>query len=114
MDQHNTAGRIEYHKLIRDRIPEIIQQDGKTYEIVRLSEEEYPKALREKLIEEAREAAAAPVEGLQMEIADLYEVLDTLMKLYNIDGKTVREVQQQRYLKRGGFEQRLQLLWSEE
>src|SRR5579884_2955591 len=100
MEQNKITGRIEYQKLIRDRIPEIIRQDGKAFETVQLSEEEYEKALREKLMEEAREAATAQVSNLTMEIADLYEVIDALMKLHHVEEKTVRQIQQQRYHKR--------------
>ena len=51
--------RQEYNKLVRDRIPEIICQNGWECEVVKLSEEEYRQALREKPIEEATEAALA-------------------------------------------------------
>ena len=47
----------EYHKLVRDRIPEIIRKSGNECEFVILSEAEYRQALRQKLIEEAGEAA---------------------------------------------------------
>ncbi|NMB86770.1 MAG: nucleotide pyrophosphohydrolase, partial [Chloroflexi bacterium] len=36
--------RIEYNKLIRDRIPEIIARSGKTCVVVPLSPEEYTLA----------------------------------------------------------------------
>ena len=41
----------EYHKLVRDRIPEIIHQSGNECEFVILSDPEYRQALRQKLIE---------------------------------------------------------------
>ena len=51
--------RKEYNKLVRDRIPEIIRRDGRNCEIATISEDEYLQALREKLVEEAQEAAEA-------------------------------------------------------
>ena len=51
--------RKTYHKLVRDRIPEIIREPGKTCEVVTLAAEEYHQALRQKLVEEAMEAADA-------------------------------------------------------
>ena len=44
-----------YYKLIRDKIPEIIQADGKTCITRILSDEEYVDALEKKLNEEVAE-----------------------------------------------------------
>jgi predicted house-cleaning noncanonical NTP pyrophosphatase (MazG superfamily) len=65
--------------LVRDRIPEIIRQNGIECEIAVLSEAEYRQALRQKLMEESVEAAEAEGENLVAELADLYEVIDALM-----------------------------------
>jgi len=70
----------EYHKLVRDRIPEIIRKSGNECEVVILSDAEYCQALRQKLMEEAGEAAEANGEDLVAELADLYEVIDALMR----------------------------------
>ncbi len=74
-----------YNKLVRDRIPEIIQTAGQPYAVEVMSDEAYNLALREKLVEEAQEAAATNPENLITELADLYEVMDTLMAAYGID-----------------------------
>lgn len=47
---------IEYNKLVRDRIPEIIAADGKHAVTVGLDEVGFVAALRVKLVEEAQEA----------------------------------------------------------
>ena len=57
--------RKHYNKLVRDRIPEIIARDGRDYEVATMSEEDYRKALRTKLVEEAEEAAEADPEKLK-------------------------------------------------
>ena len=44
-----------YTKLVRDKIPEIIEADGKKYEIEIASKEEYFELLKQKLIEETEE-----------------------------------------------------------
>jgi predicted house-cleaning noncanonical NTP pyrophosphatase (MazG superfamily) len=106
--------RIEYGKLIRDRIPEIIRQDGRRYSIEEMSEEEYVQALKDKLVEEAQEAARAKPEELIKELADLYEVMDSLMATRGIDREAVLAEQGNRRQSRGGFNQRLRLLWTEE
>ena len=44
-----------YHKLVRDRIPEIIEADGKTCICATLSNEDYIALLDQKLNEELTE-----------------------------------------------------------
>jgi len=106
--------RIEYNKLIRDRIPEIIEAEGKTCHIEVMPEEEYRQALLAKLVEEAQEAFQAGTDRLVTELADLYEVIDAVLAAHGIDRETVLQVQAQRRSERGGFEQRLKLLWVDE
>ncbi|MEP0772451.1 nucleoside triphosphate pyrophosphohydrolase [Coleofasciculus sp. FACHB-SPT36] len=59
----------EYNKLVRDRIPEIIHQAGRECKVQVMSEAEYHQALRDKLIEEAQEAAEATAQDLVKELA---------------------------------------------
>jgi len=102
--------RKEYNKLVRDRIPEIIRQDGRDCEIAVMSEEEYLQALREKLVEEAQEAAEADPAKLVTELADLREIMDALMAAYGIEQAGMLAEQKQRRIERGGFSQRIRLL----
>jgi predicted house-cleaning noncanonical NTP pyrophosphatase (MazG superfamily) len=99
-----------YHKLVRDRIPEIIRANNSTCEIEVMDEEAYRLALRQKLIEEAQEVASADEEHLITELADLYEVIDALMACYHISPSQVQSEQVQRRTSRGGFSRRLRLL----
>ncbi len=99
-------------KLVRDRIPEIIRQSGRECGVEAMDEEEFRQALRAKLVEEAQEAAVATGADLVTELADLYEVVDTLMAVYGIDRETVLKEQQRRQMERGGFSRRIKLLWS--
>ncbi len=105
--------RIEYQKLVRDFIPEIIRRSGSSCEVLTMTEEEYRQALRQKLVEEASEAAAADPDYLAVELADLYEVMDALMASYGLAAEAVRTEQERRRAARGGFAQRLRLLWTE-
>ena len=105
----------EYNKLVRDRIPEIIRQDGKECGIEEMGEAEFRQALLEKLVEEAEEAAkAAGKPELVKELADVFEVIDAILGACNIPRKTVLTEQARRREARGGFEQRLKLLWVDE
>lgn len=106
--------RRDYNKLVRDRIPEIIQNSGKRCAIETMSDAEYRLALMEKLVEEAQEARQAAPDELITELADLHEVLTALMTAWQIAPEHVQQVQRQRRAERGGFEQRLKLLWTED
>ncbi|MEG4012701.1 MULTISPECIES: nucleoside triphosphate pyrophosphohydrolase [unclassified Microcoleus] len=100
----------EYHKLVRDRIPEIIRQSGSECEFVILSDAEYRQALRQKLIEEAGEAAEADEEDLVAELADLYEVIDAVMTSFGISGDRLLAEKIKRREARGSFAKKIMLL----
>lgn len=105
--------RQTYNKLVRDRIPEIIQDEGRICGTDTMLDQAFAQALRDKLVEEAQEVRAAAPDNLLTEIADLYEVIDTLLNLHQIDADSVIAEQKQRRIERGGFERRLRLLWVE-
>lgn len=95
-----------YNKLVRDRIPEIIDSNGQVCQTRTLSEEEYLIALDAKLNEELLEYQ----ESKSMEeIADLLEVIRSVVIAR---GSTMEEVEAMRISKaesRGGFEKRILL-----
>ncbi|MGA9380081.1 MAG: nucleoside triphosphate pyrophosphohydrolase [Phormidium sp.] len=105
--------RKEYHKLVRDKIPQIIQQSGLKCETLTLSESEYRQALRQKVVEEAQEVATADEENLITELADIYEVIDGIIETYGINRELIIEEQIRRRNERGGFQKRIKLLWTE-
>lgn len=106
--------RKTYNKLIRDRIPEIMDAEGIEYETEVLNEREYVAALRAKVLEEAREVCEAPQEELAKEIGDLLEVLEALRVACNLDQGMVERIRRERRRDRGGFEKRLRLLWTDD
>jgi predicted house-cleaning noncanonical NTP pyrophosphatase (MazG superfamily) len=105
--------RQEHNKLVRDRIPEIISKSGIEYQTITLSEQEYQQALRQKLIEEAQEAATANNADLVIEIADLLEVVDALLKSYEISHHKVLLEQDRKRASKGDFDNKTMLLWTE-
>ncbi len=106
--------RTYHDKLVRDAIPEIIRAAGGTCVTVVLGEPEYRRALQDKLVEEAREAATAEPRDLVAELADLGEVIDAVLDSHGIDREALGTEQARRRAERGGFTQRLRLLWTEE
>jgi predicted house-cleaning noncanonical NTP pyrophosphatase (MazG superfamily) len=96
-----------YNKLVRDRIPEIIKNDGKTPKTRILNGEEYRFELLKKIVEEAQEVAAAPDKNeLAKELGDVLEVVDAIIKANGLDGGEVARVKNERCLSRGAFEKR--------
>ncbi len=104
-----------YDKLVRDRIPEIIREGGSTCGTEMYSDESaFRRALRDKLIEEAGEAANASEDDLAAELADLQEVVYGLISTYGLNYDAVRSLQERRRAQRGAFSRRLRLLWTEQ
>jgi predicted house-cleaning noncanonical NTP pyrophosphatase (MazG superfamily) len=103
----------EHNKLVRDGIPEIIRQSGNCCKVAIMSEAEFSQALREKLLEEAGEAAAASPEKLVSELADVQEVIDALLALHGIEREAVVQEQKRKRTERGGFAKRIRLLWTD-
>jgi len=102
-----------YHKkLIRDKIPEIIENAGGDYKIRVLNKKEFEKELKKKLIEEAKELSKAPEEKVLNELADVLELLKSISSFYKIDFKKVERKQIKKRKERGGFKKKLFLLWS--
>lgn len=66
----------ELPKLVRDRIPEIIENDGDNPEFCVASDEEFEEWVRRKILEEAEEFAE---DGEIEELADLYAVIQRYM-----------------------------------
>ena len=97
-------------KLIRDKIPDLISQNKKKYQVKKLSDIEYKQALKYKLIEEAQEVFDAEEKDLIEEIADVYEVLEALTKAYNLETKQIKKNQQEKAAQKGKFEQKLKLI----
>ena len=103
----------EYGKLVRDRIPEIIEREGRRCEVATLDEAAFLAALRAKLVEEAGEVAAADAGDLSAELADVLEVVDALAAAAGLTTAQVREEQRRRRDARGGFDRRLWLARAE-
>lgn len=96
-----------YNKLVRDRIPEIIEKSGRKAKTSILYEDEYYKELVNKLSEEVNEFIES--DNLE-EIADIMEVLDTLLNVKGIDWEKVKEIQDEKRQKRGAFKKKIYLI----
>ncbi|RDW18862.1 nucleoside triphosphate pyrophosphohydrolase [Oceanobacillus chungangensis] len=87
-----------YNKLVRDRIPEIIEKSGKDCKTETLNQDRYILELKKKLFEEVEEyQQAATKEDALEEIADLLEIINTLVK--DVHGSSMEKVEKIRSLK---------------
>ena len=97
---------IKYHKLVRDKIPELIEKEGKQSVCSVLSDEEYLEFLDRKLSEELEEY----LEDKSMEeLADLLEVMMAVAKARGSSIEEIERIRQQKADKRGGFEKKILL-----
>lgn len=95
-----------YHKLVRDRIPEIIKTDGKTCVCETLSDEHYLYLLDQKLNEELAEYQES--KSLE-ELADLLEVMQSVVKARGWTLEELEQIRADKAAKRGGFEKKILL-----
>ena len=100
----------EYHKLVRDKIPEMIREQGETPLFRILEQEEYLKELDRKLDEEIREYQED--KSLE-ELADVFEVMLAICKARGYSEQELRDVNEKKHAKRGGFEDRIYLISKE-
>lgn len=97
-----------YNKLVRDKIPEIIEADNCTSVTSKLKVAEFKKALMTKLLEESAEVVEAKnKKELVKELADLQEVLLSIYEVYKIECSEVTKTAAKRRKERGGFKKRI-------
>ena len=98
---------IVYHKLVRDRIPEIIEASGKACVTEVLPKEAYIQALDAKLSEELTEYQQS--KSLE-ELADLLEVMGAVVKARGYTWEELDRIRKEKRARRGGFEKKLFLV----
>jgi len=103
---NNTMKTVKYHKLVRDRIPEIIESSGKTCITEILSDEEYLRMIDEKFNEELAEYHRD--QNIE-ELADLLELIyaATIARGYSLE--ELEQVRAEKAAKRGSFEKKILL-----
>jgi predicted house-cleaning noncanonical NTP pyrophosphatase (MazG superfamily) len=96
----------KYNKLVRDRIPEIIERAGKIARCRQLNDDEFREALRAKVVEEAVELLEADDAGICTELADLAEVFDAVLDAYGVSDARLTAIRSERNAERGTFKTR--------
>jgi predicted house-cleaning noncanonical NTP pyrophosphatase (MazG superfamily) len=103
----------EYPKLVRDKIPEIVEKrtGRKTRTKIMKSRKEYENFLKAKVIEEANELSKTKDKiHLVEEMSDILEIFDSLIELNKLTFGKIRKIQKQKAKERGGFKKRILML----
>lgn len=101
---------MDYNKLVRDRIPEMIEAQGKKPVIRVMDDKEYKICLEKKLEEEVAEYYESK------EIEELADILEVIYALCELQGHSVDElmrVYEKKHIERGGFSKRIFLMRKE-
>lgn len=98
---------ITYNKLVRDRIPEIIEASGKKCAIEILSDADYLKMIDQKLDEELAEYHK---DQNVEELADLMEVIRAAAAARGYTLDDLERVRAEKAAKRGGFDRKIMLI----
>lgn len=103
--------RAIHNKLVRNKIPEIIKNAGKTPVTLILSDEEYLSELDKKLNEECAEYQT---DKSIEELADMLEVMYAIAEARGWSISELEAVRREKADKRGGFKDKIYLEYVEE
>lgn len=107
--------KIFYHKLIRDKIPDVMRKNGAAFKIKRLGKKAFVQALLTKVGEEA---SALPGQTKKSEIiselADTLDVIRAIQKVLKIPDREILKAQKAALKRKGWFDKKIFLFWSED
>ena len=101
---------IKYEKLVRDKIPELIREQGEIPLTRILDTEEYLRCLEMKLDEEVAEYHR---DKNAEELADILEVVLSLAQAIGCSREELEKIYRRKHDERGGFEERIYLIGKE-
>lgn len=102
---------MEYNKLVRDKIPEIIESNNEKAIYRYLSDNEFKEYLKLKLSEELNEILSSKnnIETLE-EVADLLEVIKFYLKVHNYTLEDALNICEIKNEKKGSFNKKILLI----
>ena len=107
--------KIFYRKLIRDRIPEKMTRACAAYEVRKLGKREFEKELLKKVGEEASGLPNAKDKAeIIDELTDVLDVAEEVRRHWKIKPSCLRAKQKENARRKGGFQKRIYLVWSED
>ena len=90
-------------KLIRDKLRAEYERLNQKAVYRTLSKSELAEALKQKLIEEAKEIDVSDRQSIVEEVADAYQVLEDMLTVNSISFEEVQKVKLAKFEKKGGF-----------
>ena len=94
----------QYNKLVRDKIPEIMKNQGKEFTTRVLGEEEYRVELNKKLQEEVKEYIE---DNNVEELADIVQVVYGILDSMGVSREEFESVRNNKVQKRGAFKEKI-------
>ena len=95
-----------YNKLVRDKIIDIIEADGRIAKYRILDDNEYRQELNKKLQEEVKEYLE---DNNVEELADIVEVIYGILNSMDVSIKEFEKIRTNKQEKRGAFEKKIYL-----
>jgi len=93
-----------FNKLVRDKIPNIIEGNNETCKTRKLNDEEYLIELNKKIKEEVNEYLES---GEVEELADIEEVLRAILDVKKVSYNEFENIRENKVQKRGAFKERI-------
>lgn len=93
-----------YNKLVRDKIPEIINDDNRKAIVKILNDDDYLKELNKKLQEEVKEYLD---DNNVEELADIVEVIYGILNAKSVSINEFENIRKGKVEKRGAFQQKI-------
>ena len=100
----------KYNKLVRDKIIDIIESDGRKAKYKILDNEGFKEELNKKLQEEVKEYLD---DNCVEELADIVEVIYGILESMNISSEEFEKIRIEKKEKRGAFHKKIYLEESE-
>jgi predicted house-cleaning noncanonical NTP pyrophosphatase (MazG superfamily) len=103
-----------WNKIVRDRIPEIVENSGGSAETRLINDNnEFDSLMRKKLKEEVMEIEESAKDHILEELGDLETIIDTLLVLHGFTREELKIQQEKKDKERGKFEKRIFLVSTE-
>jgi predicted house-cleaning noncanonical NTP pyrophosphatase (MazG superfamily) len=93
-----------HNKLWRDKLAEMVSEEGSVVYIDNIDEDQYEEALRAKIVEESIEMLeSVDQDDVMEEMADSLEVMDALCKVYGITMDDIKKIKDEKFEDLGGY-----------
>ncbi|MDD5341894.1 MAG: nucleoside triphosphate pyrophosphohydrolase [Patescibacteria group bacterium] len=107
--------KIYYNKLIRDKIPQVMEKSGARYNVHVISQKQFKEELLKKVGEEASGLLTSKNKiGVIQEIGDVITVIEEIKRIFKITDREIKQTMVRAFKRKGGFRKRLYLVWSED